>query len=257
MEELIFDKNIAFGLTPFETLYFFDYKVEYIREHYYRMKRACRVFKIEFGYDLNAFENIISRFIFDNNNSDSNGNGVLKIVVVDNGLHMKVREYGYDAKKYKEGYRLMVSKSIRDKNNIFAYFKTFNYGINYVEDTRAKNKGFDSSLHFNQDGYICEAAYSNIFFVKDKTLYTPSIKNGILNGVIRSKVMKQSSAIGYKVEKADIKLDRVHEFEECFLTNSVAGVFSVSSIDKFQFTSREFVNQTNNLEEFRRPWNNA
>jgi 4-amino-4-deoxychorismate lyase len=251
MEKLIFDKNIAFGLTAFETLYFFDYKVEYIREHYYRMKRACKVFKIEFGYNLNVFENMINRFVFDN----SNGDGVLKIAAVDSGLHMKIREFGYNAEKYKEGFRLIVSKSIRDKNNIFVYFKTFNYGINYVEDTRAKNKGYDSSLHLNQDGYICETAYSNIFFVKDRTLFTPSIKNGILNGVIRSKVMKRSDAIGYKVEKADIKLDQVHEFEECFLTNSVAGVCSVSSINQIEFTNRDFVNQINSLEEFRRPWN--
>jgi 4-amino-4-deoxychorismate lyase len=251
MEDLIFDKSVAFGLTPFETLYFFDYKVQYIREHYYRMRRACKVFNIGFAYDLKAFESMTNRFVADN----SRGNGVLKIVAIDNGLHMKIREYGYDAEKYKEGYKLIVSKSIRDKNNIFSYFKTFNYGINYIEDTRAKKRGFDSSLHLNQDGYICEAAYSNIFFVRDRTLYTPSIKNGILNGIIRSKVMKLSSTAGYKIEKTDIKLKHVGEFDECFITNSVAGVFPVSAINQFLFSSTEFTNQINNFEEFRRQWN--
>jgi 4-amino-4-deoxychorismate lyase len=251
MEELIFDKNIAFGLTPFETLYFFDYKVEYLREHYNRMKRACRVFKVEFCYDLATFENMVNRFVLNN----SMGNGVLKIVAVDNGLHMKIREYGYDAGKYKDGFHLIVSKAIRDKNNIFSYFKTFNFGVNYIEDTRAKKRGLDSSLHFNQNGFVCEAAYSNIFFVKERTLFTPSIKNGILSGIMRNKVIKISSANGYKIEKTDIRLEQFSEFEECFLTNSVSGVFPVKSINQVVFKSTEFTNQINSFEEFRRPWN--
>ena len=72
----------------------------------------------------------------------------------------------------------------KDSNNILNYFKTFNFGMNYIEDIRAKEKGYDGALFLNNMGYICETTYANIFFRKENILYTPDIRNGILNFII-------------------------------------------------------------------------
>lgn len=253
MEGEIFDKKIAFGLMPFETLFFEERIPYFIKEHYLRFKRACKIFNVEFRYKLCEFSTLIHEFIRDSIEE----NGIVKIIMFENRLLMNFRKPDYCKEEYREGKRLKITKTIKDRENILNYFKTFNYGINYIEDLRAKEKKYGGVLFLNNLGCICETAYANIFFRKENTLYTPEIRSGILNGVMRKKVIEEAHIMGYNIVKKSMFPIEFTQYEECFITNSVAGVFPVKSINQIFFNSREFVSKINNRRLFERTWNKS
>ena len=46
----------------------------------------------------------------------------------------------------------------------------------------------------SEDGYVAEGIVSNLFFVKNDTLYTPSLDTGILPGITRAHVIESRTA---------------------------------------------------------------
>jgi 4-amino-4-deoxychorismate lyase len=267
LEVNIFNKEIAFGLTPFETIYFENKSPHFLKEHYIRLKRACRALKILFSLSFENFHSIIVDYLDD----QEVYSGVLKVIVLNGDLHFNIRQPSYTKEKYNEGFKLILANAIRDENNILNYFKTFNYGINYIEDIRAKNKGYDGSLFLNSKNQVCETNYANIFFREGKFIYTPHLSTGLLRGIMREQVIKYAKNNGYKVKKAFISLEDLRNFEECFITNSVAGIFPVRKIEGrlttfslkskmdsyqlFEFNDNSFCQQINNEGYFKREWN--
>lgn len=251
MEFNIFQREIAFGIVPFETIYFNKLGPQFAFEHYKRLKRNCKVFKIPFTISYEEFESQIHNFI----KKDTNICGALKLCMLGNKLHFNIRRASYTKEMYNKGLYISTSKSIRDVNNIFNIFKTYNYGINYIEDLRAKKLGYDTALFLNNKRQICETSYANIFFRNGNNMYTPHVLSGILKGIMREEVIKFSRENGFKINKCNIKFDDIKNFEECFITNSLCGIFPVKNIDKYDFNNREFCNLINSKKQFIRSWN--
>ncbi|EYE88544.1 aminotransferase IV [Fervidicella metallireducens AeB] len=249
--DCIFRKELAYGLVPFETLYFEGNKCHYVDEHFKRHKRAARILSIDFKLTYEDYNYEIEKYL----NIRNKGKGVLKIAILDNKLNFEIRDANYKGQQYLNGLRLCLTRTKRDEANILNYIKTFNYGTNYMEDIRAKSKGYDTALFLNTKSQIAETCYANIFFRNKNTIYTPSITSGILNGIIRKKVIEFSQKTGYEVKCCVITSDEMPYFEECFITNSVAGVFPVKSIENITYYSREFCEKIKTEKYLIRDWN--
>lgn len=247
----IFSKEIAFGLTPFETIFFANGNPHFLKEHYKRLKRAAKALNILFTIDFSKFENEVMYYLI----SQYEKSGVLKVVVINDKLHFNIRQPSYTKEKYTSGFKLTISKVSRDENNILNYFKTFNYGINYIEDNRGKKEGYDGVVFLNSKHQVCETNYANIFFRKGKILHTPHLSCGILKGIMRDEVIKFGRTNGFVIEKSFFKLEDLRRFDECFITNSVAGVFPVSSIGEIRFSNSNFCRLINDETFFKREWN--
>lgn len=248
----IFSEAIAFGITPFETVYFQNKSPQRLQSHYKRLKRASNVFCSTFSKTFNEFQNDIRLFI----NSSSKDTGVLKIILLDGKLNFKIRDASYNKEMFRKGISLCISKIRNDKSNIFTYFKTLNYGKNVLEDKRAKQKGYNSCLLLNNNNEICETAYANIFFRKGKTIYTPHLRCGILPGVMRKDILEFSRINNYEVKKEKMYIEDIRFMDEAFISSSISSAFPVKFIDNIEFSSRDFVNFIKVENKFKRPWNN-
>lgn len=60
---------------------------------------------------------------------------------------------------------------------------------------------------------------SNIFFVKEKKLYTPTLSCGLLPGILRAYILET-----YDVKETILYPEDLVTFDECFLTNSLMGI---------------------------------
>lgn len=247
----IFSESIAFGITPFETIYFEDKNPKNIESHYKRLKRSSNLFKSDFNISFKEFCNQIQGFL----NLSKNDVGVLKVILLNGVLNFKIREASYNKELFEKGLCLCVSKSKNDKDNIFTYFKTFNYGKNVLEDKRAKKKGYDTCMFINNDNNICETAYANIFFRKGNIIYTPHLRCGLLPGVMRRNILEFSKENNYKVKKEEISLRDVSYMDEAFISSSVSSAFPVKYIGDIKFSSRDFVDFIKEENNFKRPWN--
>lgn len=97
----------------------------------------------------------------------------------------------------------------------------------------AQESGCFEAILLNPEGYIAEGSSSNIFWVKDKILYTPSEECGILRGSVRHFICNYS---GVEVQQGMYKLKELEEAESLFFTNAAWGVLPVVEIINYDYT---------------------
>ncbi|WP_294344869.1 aminotransferase class IV [uncultured Clostridium sp.] len=217
------DEGYMFGIGAFETIFIKDSKAIFIEEHLKRLKDSLEIL----GIKNEIAKSDVLLYI----NDRKIENGILKIMASKDNTILSFRDNKYTKEDYIRGFKLCVSDVLRNETSKLTYIKSFNYGDNILEKQAAKSKGYDEPIFLNTKGYISEGATTNIFFIKDNEIYTPRIENGLLNGIIRQKILEK-----YKVKEVDIRYDEIGQYDEVFITNSVLSVMPVKSIDEYSFT---------------------
>jgi len=114
--------------------------------------------------------------------------------------------------------------------------KTHNYlnGIlARLELRRAATEQFsaDEALLRDTEGRVAEGATSNLFFVTEAGLKTPSADLDLLPGVTRSVVIALAESEDFPVETGSYTVDDVREADEAFLTNSTWEIRPIATVD--------------------------
>jgi branched-subunit amino acid aminotransferase/4-amino-4-deoxychorismate lyase len=91
----------------------------------------------------------------------------------------------------------------------------------------AQESGYDDAILLSEDGFVSEATSANIFWRKGSKLYTPSRECGIVDGVLRQRIIEQRSV---DVEQGAYSLEDLLSADEVFMTNVVIGVRSIREI---------------------------
>ena len=90
----------------------------------------------------------------------------------------------------------------------------------------AREQGAGDALLATTDGRLAEGATSNVFYVIDGQLRTPTRATGLLAGIARDLVLGSTGA-----REVDAPYEVLHEAEEVFLTSSLRGVQPVTAVD--------------------------
>lgn len=81
------------------------------------------------------------------------------------------------------------------------------------------------------DNHVTEGAASNIFVVKDNTLYTPPKNEQILPGITRDLVVELANANKIICKEASVPINLLREADEVWLTSSTKEVLPIVRID--------------------------
>ncbi|MBI3603258.1 MAG: aminotransferase class IV family protein, partial [Nitrospirae bacterium] len=87
------------------------------------------------------------------------------------------------------------------------------------------------SLMLNADGHLTECTTSNLFFLREGRLCTPSVTCGILDGITREVVLTLTRENGIPIEEGCYHPDTLRQAEECFLTNTSMEIMPVRTLD--------------------------
>lgn len=133
------------------------------------------------------------------------------------------------------GVILKTLKANRDNPNA----KVENSSLREKADKIIKESGCYEVLLVDGNGYITEGSRSNIFLIKDDTLYTPPL-DMVLGGITRDAVINISKRLGIQLKEEPIHIDRMDEFDSAIQTGTSPGVLPISMIDskKFKVSSR-------------------
>ena len=71
-----------------------------------------------------------------------------------------------------------------------------------------EQKGYLDSVVLDANGHVCETTVANIFWRKGNTLYTPSLINSGVFGVMRSEIIDVARSCGYCIELIDRSEER-------------------------------------------------
>lgn len=225
-----------YGYGLFETIKVSNYSPEYIDEHLKRLRNGLEALNIGCMYSDDKIKEYIKKLI------RKNGfNGALKIAVIKNknlsDLIIMMKNSTYRYKDYQKGFKLKISSVMRNTTAKLVKYKTLNYLENLLEFKKAKLEGFDEVIFFNEKKYLAEGAISNIFIVKNEKIFTPMCNSGLLEGILRNKVIDISP---YTIIEKNLTLKDLNEADEVFITNSLLRVMPVKSIKGTDFTSERF-----------------
>ncbi len=130
-------------------------------------------------------------------------------------------------------FRLLTAPFRVDQESVFRRIKTTSYAIHAAALREAKLKGFDDALLLNEVGNVAEVSSANIFWVHDKSVFTPPLTAGCLEGVTRANVMKAAAELGYGVEEANTTLSALSDTaDEVFISSSLKLVVGVALIEE-------------------------
>ena len=109
--------------------------------------------------------------------------------------------------------------------------KTHNYLNGVLARLELRVTDADEAMLVDADGHVTEGATSNLFFVRDNALRTPSLDGPVLPGITRRVVLELAREEGIPVEEGQYTPEEIRSADEVFLTNSTWELRPVEIVD--------------------------
>ena len=215
-----------------------------LEDHLKRLFESAKIYFMNIEYSKKELEDAIINTIKKNELDECYirplvyfGHGKMGVYPLNNKVSVSIAVWKWDEYLKKEndeqGIRLMVSSWMRiDGRTMPVHAKaTANYANSALARIEAIKSGFDEAILLNTAGKVVEASAENIFIVKNKTLITPPISSGSLEGITRDTVLALAREDDILTEIRDISKDELYLADEIFLTGTAAEIKSVGEID--------------------------
>lgn len=109
--------------------------------------------------------------------------------------------------------------------------KSHHFGNNIAAKMEIQTTYPDAEgIFLTKEEYVAEGITSNVFWVKNGIIYTPSENTGILLGITRQWVITMAKRMGYEVKEGCFAVSELIQAEELFLTNSIQEIVAVNKL---------------------------
>jgi branched-chain amino acid aminotransferase len=214
----------------------------HLREHYSRLHRSAKIMRITLPYTVDQLVGITVELL---RRCGYREDAYLRPIAYKSSELMGVRLHGLEdgltiyAIPY--GNYLPVDKGIAcavsswrrvDDNAIPARSKIVGSYVNAaLAKSEAEEAGFADAIVLTDDGHVSEGSAANLFIVRDGVLITAPATDNILEGIVRSSVMRIASDLGVPVEVRSIDRTELYVCDEVFMCGTGVQVSSVTNID--------------------------
>jgi len=147
----------------------------------------------------------------------------------------------YDPKYFTDGIRVVVAPPAANPFDATAGHKTLAYWARLRTLRQAASAGAGEAIWLNITNHLASGAVSNLFIVKDGSLFTPiargeevqgALPAPVLPGITRAAVIELADKLDLPVQKRMLDINSLLEADEVFLTNSSWQVLPVSNVEK-------------------------
>lgn len=228
---LISSSNRAFcyGDGLFETIVTGPGRIDLVKAHLQRLTKGCQAL----GIELPAL--LTEAFIRASVTQLSEENGIsgkvrTKLIVWRNegGLYSPENSSASFYLECKESQRPMIqeldkigiSRNFHNQYSPISFAKTTN-ALHYVmAGNEMKEQGWDDIILTDVHGNISETHISNIFWLLNDEFYTPSLKTGCIEGVMRNHLVDGLRELGHQVKEVEMKATKLRDAQMLFSTNT-------------------------------------
>ena len=239
------DRGFAFGDGVFETLRSYRGNIFMFSRHLDRLFTSLRALRFKYGFDKDHIREAVEKTLKKNRLLKSDA--YIKIMVTRGEYEGNFSFSGkYNAsliiitKKlqvpppafYSKGVGIVSStiKRVSVRNPVYTH-KLMNYFENLYAKNEALSKNAYEAFFLTVDKMVLEGASTNIFIVRNRTVYTSSLSQNILPGVTRSVLTGLCRENDIKVREKKLHYRDLIDSVEVFLTNSVIEIMPVKKID--------------------------
>lgn len=236
-----FDHGYLYGLGLFETLRLYDGHPFLLGDHFQRLQVSLAELNIQCELtqeklsiiirDLSRLNNLTNAYIRVNISAGPAPIGLQANPYIAPTIIIFMKELP-DVKFEEKSATILNIK--RNSPEGYIRFKSHNY-LNNVIAKREIGRANKEGIFLTENNYVAEGIVSNVFWVKNKEVFTPCIETGILNGITRQFIISMLRKEKINVREGFFKSEELLDADEVFLTNSIQEIVAVSEIDYVRF----------------------
>ena len=221
----------TFSDSVYEVIPFFNENIIAFDKHIKRLSNSCSSLNID--ADIEKSANEILHLI----SSSNLKNGYVYYQISRGVDSLRSHIHNNDLKEESFGY--VVSHSFESKDLKVAIcedirwqrcdIKSTSLLGNVMSKKNKKNHHCDEVI-MHKNNEITEGGASNVFFVLNNIICTPSLSTNILPGITRELLITEIKKNGISVEEGTYSVENLLEAESVWLTSSTKGLAQVSEI---------------------------
>ena len=237
----VFDHGFLYGMGLFETMRTYGGVPFLLQEHLTRLSDACEQLGIRYRADERELRRHVGELLAANGLQE----GYVRISVT-----AGVQPLGLPTTDYEEPNVIVYVKALPPevdppgkplqllqlrRNTPEGDIRTKSF--HYMNNILAKREMYaypwsvgGEGLFLDVNGYVAEGIVSNVFFIKARCVYTPSLDTGILPGITRAHVLRLAAEAGIPTEEGCYSLDRLLQADEIFICNSVQELVPIHTV---------------------------
>ena len=127
--------------------------------------------------------------------------------------------------------RLVSAAWLRDSSNPVYQLKSVNYLEAIIARRQALAQAADDALFYNSLQHATETTSANLFLIKNNALLTPTLSEGLLPGITRSRLLALAQQLQSPWSECSITKSVIEEADALFVTNSLQGIQQIVSLD--------------------------
>lgn len=242
-----YDHGYLYGLGVFETFRIYNGHPFLFDDHYKRLMTALSSLHITWNLTKETVREIITELLVKND---------LQHAYIRFNVSAGTGEIGLQTGGYEEPSVIVFVKplpapgEVMEKEGVILNqtrntpegefrLKSHHYLNNILGKWELGNTTVKEGIFLTGEGYVAEGIVSNLFFVKNNVLYTPSLQTGILNGITRMFVLEIAKVLELNVQEGFFSKEELLAADEVFVTNSIQEIVPLSHIENVQFPGKE------------------
>ncbi len=112
--------------------------------------------------------------------------------------------------------------------------------LNRLEQVMARaewsNQTVQEGLMLDVNDYVIEGTMTNLFYIKNSNLYTATLTQTGIAGIMRGIIMMLSADHGFSVIEHTFSKNELLSADEVFVCNSIIGIWPIKQIDATNFS---------------------
>ncbi len=229
------DQGFLYGYGVFETINIAQGKLIFFADHMERLKQSALVMGLNLTSHPDQIQNDCQKIIEKNEIKRGGLRVTLSKGLKADNLLITARENHYDRQMFEQGLKICTSDAVRNEKSRLVTIKSNNYLENLLILNEAKARGFSEAIFYNTQGYLAEGCMTNLFLIKNGTVYTPARDCGLLAGIVRNRVIQLLKANHIPVEEGHYTSAQLLAADEVFITNSLMEIMPVNQVDEGRY----------------------
>ncbi len=221
--------SVEGGRIIYEVLRVINRVPLFYEDHLKRLESSFRLMEKPFSYNYDKIREYLTKLI--EANKIEKGNIKLTFDVKTDTMKVFSIKHSYPSEElYKTGVKTILFHGERTNPNAKVVDSSFRSKV-----TEAINEAdaFEAIL-VNNSGYITEGSKSNIFMIKEETLYTSPLED-VLPGVTRGRIIALAKSLEIKVEEKNINYKDIENFDAMFISGTSPKILPIATMDNIKF----------------------
>jgi 4-amino-4-deoxychorismate lyase len=239
------DRGFQYGDGLFETIEVLNGIPVFLNQHLQRLSKGCKKLLIPIP-DIEIFR----KEAFQLSQSSASKQAVLKLIVTRGSggrgyrqpelIHptrlFSLHPFPDYPESYKQqGINIRFCNTRLGINPALSGIKHMNRLEQVVARSEWNSSGIQEGLMLDINGNIIEGTMSNVFLVKENVLYTPTIEQCGVEGIVRNIVISEAQKNQVYIVEKTLSKEDIKSADELFVTNSIIGIWPVKQLEEQRY----------------------